>query len=70
MYSNKSSFTYRSDSVQLPMPGFGSSDCTCKSHLFFATFPITFADFNNLIQSKCSNDYRLDKIEKMLIRPN
>ena len=33
--------------VELPLKGFGSSDCTCDSHLFFSTLPISIRIFNS-----------------------
>lgn len=32
--------------VELPLKGFGSSDCKCDSHLFFSILPISIKKFN------------------------
>lgn len=36
----------------VPMPGFGSSDCQCTSHLFFSPAKPVFSVFKALIQSR------------------
>ncbi len=40
-------------SVQIPMPGFGSSDCRCISHFFYTTMPPSFEAFHSLVCNSC-----------------
>jgi len=36
----------------VPMPGFGSSDCACESHLFWFKHPPSIRTFRRLLQTK------------------
>jgi Uri superfamily endonuclease len=43
----------------IPLPGFGSSDCSCPSHLFFYQSPPSGKHFRQKIQSKIADHAKI-----------
>jgi Uri superfamily endonuclease len=41
--------------ASMPLPGFGSSDCSCRSHLYFYQSPPSGKHFRRKIRSKLAN---------------
>ncbi len=56
--------------VSLPLPGFGSSDCRCLSHLFFYKSKPSGNHFRRKIRTKFKNHtkFMIEKSEKFLVR--
>ena len=54
-----------------PLPGFGSSDCRCRSHLFFYKSKPSGSHFRRRIRSKFKNHARfmIEKSEKFYYNP-
>ena len=45
--------------ASIPFPGFGSSDCSCPSHLFFYQSPPSASHFRRKIQSKFADHAKI-----------
>lgn len=45
--------------ADIPLPGFGSSDCRCPSHLFFYPSPPSAGRFRQKIQSKIAGHAKI-----------
>ena len=54
--------------VSLPLPGFGSSDCRCRSHLFFYKSKPSGNHFRHKIRTNLKNHakFMIEKAEKFL----
>ena len=49
----------RLGSAQVPLPGFGTSDCNCRSHLFFFPHPPRLAVFRRRVRAAVPDHARI-----------
>lgn len=54
--------------TKIPVKGFGSSDCRCKSHLFYISKKPNIRIFNNNLKNNTKNEqkYRIDSFSDFL----
>ncbi len=48
--------------VEIPLQGFGSSDCRCRAHLFFFDSAITFGMFRTRIKAAIPNHHNVERV--------
>lgn len=44
------SYLVQLPAVQIPVDSFGASDCSCKSHFFYAIYPLNIANLLHLVK--------------------